>query len=83
MKKLFIVLIAGALWSSCSDKGIMTAEVPPAVREAFSARYPEVTEPAWSKEKEKGKLIYEAEWKRDGKEVEAEFDENGVFIREE
>lgn len=58
----------------------MTAEVPPAVRSAFASRYPSATEPQWSKEKEHGKVVYEAEWKSDGKEFEASFDSEGNFI---
>ena len=66
--------------SACIEQKIMTAEVPPAFRSAFEARYPSAINPQWSKEKEHGKTEYEAEWKMDGKEFEASFDSEGNFI---
>jgi hypothetical protein len=50
---------------------------------AFQLKYPNVTPDKWVKETEKGKTVYEAKFKNNNKEVEAEFDENGTFTEEE
>ena len=50
---------------------------------AFQTKYPNITPDKWVQEKEKGKTLYEAKFKSNNKDVEAEFDENGNFIEEE
>ena len=50
---------------------------------AFQSKYPDISPEKWEKENEKGKVIYEATFRNENKEVEAGFDENGNFIEEE
>lgn len=82
--KKFSVIISMILFISCATEfKIMTDDVPVAVISAFKTKYPGVLNPEWEVEKEAGRLIYEAEFKLDGKRKEAEFKPDGTFIREE
>ena len=82
MKKyLWVVLIT--FLAACSENKIAEDKVPGAVVAAFKAKYPANTDTHWVTEKKDGKLIYEARFKSAGKEVEAEFSEDGTFLEEE
>ena len=86
MKKTIIYFAAFAitvLFSCENEQEISASQVPPAVVSAFQAKYPNITPDKWEKENEKGKTVYEAKFKSNNKDVEAEFDENGKFIEEE
>ena len=77
-----VFAIAGLL--SCeNEQEISASQVPQSVMSAFQTKYPNITADKWEKESEKGKTVYEAKFKNNGKDVEAEFDENGNFIEEE
>jgi len=84
MRKLLIPF-AVLLFSACgeNEKKINASDVPSSVQSAFNAKYPNASEVKWEQEKEKGKLIYEADFKFNGKEIEAEFDSTGNFLEEE
>jgi hypothetical protein len=82
--KLLVMVSSIAMLSSCvTEFGIVGDDVPVAVSNAFKAKYPNVSNPEWEVEKEDGRLIYEAEFKLDGKRKEAEFKPDGTFIKEE
>ncbi len=86
MKKIIIylaVLAITALLSCENEQEISASEVPQPVMSAFQAKYPNITPEKWVKENEKGKTVYEAKFKNNNKEVEAEFDQNGNFIEED
>jgi hypothetical protein len=86
MKTTKLLVMAGsiAMLSSCATEfGIVSDDVPAAVSNAFKAKYPNVSASEWEVEKEDGRLIYEAEFKLDGKRKEAEFKPDGTFIKEE
>lgn len=86
MKKSIIylaVIVMTALFSCHSQQEIPASRVPQPVMTAFQTRYPNITVDKWVTETEKGKTIYEAKFKNNNKDVEAEFDENGTFIKEE
>jgi hypothetical protein len=83
MKK---IIISSALLTlfACNEKKIAASEVPAPVTAAFAAKYPNSSDVKWEQEKkDDGKWIYEAEFKTNGKEIEAEFDSTGNFIKEE
>ena len=82
MKKIIIPL-ALLLFAACNEKKIAASDVPSPVQAAFNAKYPNSSDVKWEQEKEKGKIIYEADFKVNGKEIEAEFDSTGKFIEEE
>lgn len=86
MKKIIACLIISAttgLLSCESEHEINASQVPQPVMNAFQTKYPNITADKWVQEKEKGKTVYEAKFKNNNKDVEAEFDENGNFIEEE
>ena len=84
MRKL-IIPFGVLLFSACNENEnkISVSDVPPAVLSAFNAKYANASDVKWEQEKEKGKLIYEADFKFNGKEIEAEFDSAGNFLEEE
>jgi Putative beta-lactamase-inhibitor-like, PepSY-like len=86
MKKIIIYLAVFAITAfvSCeNEQEISASEVPEPVMNAFQSKYPNITAKKWIKENEKSKSVYEAKFKNNNKDVEAEFDENGNFIEEE
>ena len=88
MKK---IMVAAMLFSisisiiSCSNgtSKVNTSQVPPTVIAAFNAKYPDAAGTEWKTEKSDNKLLYEAAFKSGGKEIEAEFYENGTFKQED
>jgi len=83
MKKIVITWTAAALLASCSQQKLAVSELPKPVVKAFGLQYPEIANAEWNKDKHRGKIIYAAAWKANGKRTEVEFDEKGNFIREE
>ncbi|MBL7922273.1 MAG: hypothetical protein JNJ40_18305 [Bacteroidia bacterium] len=83
VKSLIVASIVIALSSCATEFKIIGDDVPVAVSSAFKTKYPSVSNPEWEVEKEDGRLIYEAEFKLDGKRKEAEFKPDGTFIKEE
>ena len=86
MKKIIFYLAFFTLTASLScenEQQISASSVPEPVMTAFKAKYPDVTPDKWVKEKEKGKVVYEAKFTKDNKKREAEFDEQGNLVEEE
>ena len=87
MKKTFLLLaiLASCFFISCTEneKTVAEADVPAAVKTAFTAKYPGATVEKWESEEKDGKKVYGADFKLDGKEKEAEFDADGNFLKEE
>ncbi|MGZ3866141.1 MAG: hypothetical protein ACXVC6_03055 [Bacteroidia bacterium] len=84
MKTIFYIAVPAVLLTSCATEfQIVSDDVPQAVTSAFKAKYPSVPSPEWEVEKEGGRLVYEAEFKLDGKKKEAEFKPDGTFVKEE
>jgi len=79
----FLLLMVVLSFASCeAEKHIDAAQVPQAVKDAFAKKYPQATDVEWIKEGS-SKVIYEAEFKSEGKEITAEFSESGEFLEEE
>ncbi len=85
MKKIifFSCFLSFGILSSCNDKKLSASQVPQPAMTAFTNKYQGATDVEWKTEKEDGKMIYEAEFKFNGKKTEAEFDSTGNFIKEE
>jgi hypothetical protein len=87
MKKLITYLTVFAITGlvSCGEDEheISASAVPQPVMSAFQAKYPNVTPEKWIREKEKGKMVYEAKFTSNNKKMEADFDENGSLVEEE
>ncbi len=81
--KFFLCLVVAFVLASCeSEKHIDASQVPPIVKDAFAKKYPQANDVEWIQEGS-DKVIYEAEFKLDGKEITAEFSEVGEFLEEE
>ena len=80
--KILALLLMFSFYSCESERHIDTAQVPQVVKEAFAKKYPQASNVEWIQEG-KSKVIYEAEFKLDGKEIKAEFSEAGEFLEEE
>lgn len=86
MKKTGCLVAATAIifFGSCATEFTITSDdVPQAIQSAFKTKYPGASSPVWEVEKSDGRLVYEAEFKLDGKKKEAEFKPDGTFIKEE
>ena len=86
MKKAiaYIAFTSVTFLISCeNEEEVPASEVPQAVMSAFQSKYPNITGEKWVKENEDNKIVYEAKFKANNKETEAEFDESGNFIEEE
>ena len=84
MKKKFLIVASTLAFYGCaSEFDIASSDVPSAVTTAFQTKYPGAQAGEWEVEKEDGKLIFEAEFKLDGKSKEAEFRPDGTFVKEE
>ncbi len=82
-KSILFGLLFTIIISSCGDNKISEDKVPGAVVSAFKTKYPTATDNKWITEKQDGKTIYEAQFKDNGKDIEAEFGEDGTFIKED
>ena len=82
MKKLIIVCLLAAFSAGCAEQKLTVNELPKQVIKSFGLAYPDAEAVRWAKEKQKGKTIYAAAFKTDGKKSEVEFDETGRFIKE-
>jgi hypothetical protein len=84
MKKIILCLpLALALCSCATEFSIVSSDVPPAVNTAFQQKYPSAQNVEWEAEKTEGHLVFEAEFKVDGKKKEAYFKPDGTFLKEE
>lgn len=77
---LTVIIVAA---SCVAGYDIVADDVPPAVRTAFREKYPNAIINEWEVEKERGRLIYEAEFTIDGKKKEALFKSDGTFVEED
>jgi hypothetical protein len=85
MKTYFPTFVIALLFfSSCSREfNIISSDVPAPVLSGFQSKYPDAKDVSWEAEKEDGHLVFEAEWKVNGKEKEAVFKPDGTFLKEE
>lgn len=80
---LFALLFSVIMVTSCSSHTeIKEDKVPGEVITAFKGKYPTAVISKWITEKKDGKTIYEAVFKENGEEIEAEFNADGSFIKE-
>ena len=86
MKKQLVIgiyLLIGALLPSCNNNVKSNAAATPlSVISAFNAKYPGVSEVKWETENKNDSVFYIGDFKMDGKEIKAEFDDNGKFLKE-
>src|SRR5262245_52725839 len=71
------VLPAGVARAADEPKDLN--KIPKAVMDALKAKFPRAKIDKWSKENEKGKVIYDIEFKQDGRKAEADIAEDGTI----
>ena len=84
--RFYIVMLSMLCLISCSSETefeIKESEVPPAVLEAFKAKYPNAQVKEWEAEKEDGKFFFEVEFKDGDKEKEVHITPDGSSVTEE
>jgi len=79
MKKQMLIL-AAVIFIAFSACGQSDKDVPAPVRSAFSQKFSGATNVKWGKENDKE---WEAEFKLDGKDYSANFDNDGVWVETE
>ena len=79
--KLFLFASAAMIAVACNNNP--QNEIPSKVQSAFEEKYPGAELKKWEVEKENGQTIYEVKFKVADQNKEAEFDENGTFLKEE
>ncbi|HEX7902256.1 MAG TPA: hypothetical protein VF487_00155 [Chitinophagaceae bacterium] len=92
MKKILFCLAFGVsalVLTSCEEKKsetkkdeVTVSSVPAPVQSAFSAKYSTAADVKWEEAHENNKPTYKAKFTVDGKKMKAEFDQEGVFIKE-
>jgi len=78
--KSSVLIISLVLLISISACGQSDKEVPESVTSAFAQKFPKASKVKWGKESDKE---WEAEFKMDGKEYSANFDNSGVWTETE
>jgi len=85
MKRFLLATLLFSIMSftSCSSHTeVKEDQVPGAVVSAFKVKYPTAVISKWVTEEKEGKTIYEAVFKENGEEIEAEFNADGSFVKE-
>ncbi len=81
MKKIIFVLLTAAIMSNVANaQKISTDKVPAAVTSAFKTKFPTVTKATWEME---SKTEFEANFKLNGIETSANFDNSGKWLETE
>jgi hypothetical protein len=80
MKRTILMAVATALVTTFSFAQFKGQAVPTKVEKAFHQKFPEVKKVRWDKENAN---VWEAEFKMDGKEWSANFDETGKWLETE
>jgi hypothetical protein len=57
-----------------------TDKIPKAVMDTLKAKFPKAEITKWTKEKEDGKVVYDIEFKNEGKKTEADIAEDGTLL---
>jgi hypothetical protein len=76
------ILVSISLASCGGAKKTETVAVPDAVLTSFNAKYTGISDVKWEKESKDGKDVYDGDFIKDGKNAEAQFDDQGNFIKE-
>lgn len=72
---LFVILAGFVVADDPKD----LEKIPKAVMDALKAKFPKAKIEKWSKEKEEGKVVYDIEFKQDGRKAEADIFEDGTI----
>ncbi len=73
------VFVLTASVSRSEDEPKDLDKIPKAVMEALKTKFPKAKITKWTKETENGKVVYDIEFKEDGRKAEADIFEDGTF----
>ena len=73
------VFVLTATFSRAEDEPKDLDKIPKAVMESLKAKFPKAKITKWTKETENGKVVYDIEFKQDGKKAEADIFEDGAI----
>jgi hypothetical protein len=74
-----VVLGLGAVSARAHDEPKDLDKIPKPVMDALRAKFPKARIDKWTKEKENGKVIYDLEFKQEGRRAEADIAEDGTI----
>jgi hypothetical protein len=75
---LAVVLLVPAARAADEPKDL--DKIPKAVMDSLKAKFPKAKIEKWTKETEDGKVVYDIEFKNDGKKTEADIAEDGTIV---
>jgi hypothetical protein len=73
-------LVLAAPAARAQEKDKPDDKIPKAVMDALKSKFPKPEITKWTKETEGGKVIYDIEFKQDGRKCEADIQEDGTFV---
>jgi hypothetical protein len=73
-------LVFAATVSRAGDEANDLDKVPKAVMDALKAKFPKAKIDKWTKETENGNVVYDIEFKDEGRKTEADIGEDGTFL---
>jgi hypothetical protein len=76
---LFLTLLAGFLLAMSAVHAQDTAKIPKKVMDTLKAKFPRAKIDKWAREKEGGKVVYDFEFKQDGRKFEADILADGTI----
>jgi uncharacterized membrane protein YkoI len=74
------VLVLMAAVARAEDEPKDLDKIPKAVMDALKAKFPRAKIDKWTKETENGKVVYDIEFKQDGRKAEADIAEDGTIL---
>jgi hypothetical protein len=75
-----VVFVLPAALTCAGDEPKDLDKIPKAVMDALKAKFPNARIDKWTKEKEDGKVVYDIEFKQDGRKAEADITEDGTIL---
>ncbi len=76
---LVAAILVFAPLASVADEPKDLDKIPKAVMDALKAKFPSAKITKWSKETEKGKVVYDLEFAQNGRKAEADIEEDGTI----
>ncbi len=78
-----LILVLGTGTARAQEEAVPPDKIPKAVMDALLAKFPRAKIDKCTKAKEGGDVVYDIEFKQDGRKAEADIKENGTFVNYE
>ena len=82
LKRLALLLVAGFVLTGAAARAD-DKEIPKKVMDALKAKFPKAVIDKWTKEKEGDAVVYDIEFKENGRKCEADIKEDGTYVNYE